>query len=127
MKSFVCDNLNCTVSDGDDAALLSLRCFNTASADMEIVGVQHYKAWCGMEEHDSRRQLLAYRRIIRLVSVGGAILPLLSSQGRSAILRWASSSNRIDLDRANASSLGAPRFDCQAWLKAELSTYEQSQ
>src|SRR6266487_727952 len=69
------------------------------NCDDDIAGSQ--ADWSHSDCH-----LLPYRRYIKLLSVGGAILPLLSSRGRSATLRWTRSSNRIDLENARPARLG---------------------
>ena len=76
-------------------------CVDTRHVEIESINYKYYNARQTPQAKDERIRLLPYRRHIRLFSVGGAILPLLSSQGRSATLRWASSSNRISLEKGN--------------------------
>jgi hypothetical protein len=81
------------------------RSMRSPCVEIHIVNCDFDIAAKPAEGSDSRCQLLPYRKYIKLLSVGGAILPLLSSQGGSATLRWASSSNRIDLENANPARL----------------------
>ena len=86
----------------DLSAVLVRRLICTACVEIRIVNYnfdngRQARGWKGRRCH-----LLPYRKCIKLLSVGGAILPLLSSQGRSATLRWASSSNRIALENRNS-------------------------
>lgn len=86
--------------------LLVSRYVGTPSVEVHIVNSADRSVLQSAEGVGPQCHLLPYRRFIRLLSVGGAILPLLSSQGRSATLRWASPSNRIYYKDAGLGTLG---------------------
>ena len=106
MKSIRANNLRSAIGVTGPLAPLVRRRIRTPWVEIHIVNCDDDMAGKPADWSHSDCHLLPYRKYIRLLSVGGAILPLLSSQGRSTTLRWTSSSNRIDLENARPARLG---------------------